>query len=199
MVSFGAPQTLDGGGDRVAVGDFDGDGHLDVIAGTTLHRGLGGGNFGPAETIQCDTKYGAVTDFEYAVTDFDQDGDLDFVGVSAGARAWTCLGDGKGHFGPVKTYWFGDDGTQSHEANATPVGDFDGDGNTDVGGADPLHIALGDGVGGYAAMRLVPNANASNSIAVDLDRDGLPDFIGVYGPRGQPEQNTLRIFHNVSQ
>ncbi|SRR6266498_2385977 len=128
-VSFGA-KTDFGTGDRphsVAVGDFNGDGKLDLAVANfdsntvSILLGTGTGSFG------------AKTDFgtgrgsnSVAVGDFNGDGKLDLVAASGGATVSILLGTGTGSFG-AKT----DFGTGIGPASVA-VGDFNGDGRLDL-------------------------------------------------------------------
>src|SRR5581483_9747096 len=72
----------------IAVGDFNEDGNLDLIAGSTLLLGDGAGNF--IATYNTGAQAGAVGDFN-------GDGHLDIAATSSGS-VLILLGDGKGNF-----------------------------------------------------------------------------------------------------
>ena len=114
--TFGAETTYAIGNDprAMALGDFDGDGILDVAVANYNDDTLGvllggdGGAFNPQ------TLYGAaVNPVAIAVADFNGDGRLDLAVVNqhtAGSRAgWVAiyLGPGKEHFGPPSTLTVG--------------------------------------------------------------------------------------------
>ena len=129
-VSFGA-KTDFGTGSRphsVAVGDFNGDGKLDLAVANgssntvSILLGTGTGSFGAK------TDFGTGIDpISVAVGDFNGDGKLDLaVANSNGDTVSILLGTGTGSFG-AKT----DFGTGSGP-NSVAVGDFNGDGKLDL-------------------------------------------------------------------
>src|SRR6266542_3511755 len=155
-VSFGA-KTDFGTGDRprsVAVGDFNGDGTLDLAvanrSGTvSILLGTGTGSCGAK------TDFGTGGASSVAVGDFNGDGKLDLA-VANDNTVSILLGTGTGSLG-AKT----DFGTGSVPASVA-VGDFNGDGNLDlaVAGGDPsgfysdtesksVSILLGAGTGSF--------------------------------------------------
>ena len=127
-VSFGA-KTDFGTGDRphsVAVGDFNGDGKLDLVAASggatvSILLGTGTGSFGAK------TDFGTGGAYSVAVGDFNGDGTLDLaVANGDSATVSILLGTGTGSFG-AKT----DFGTGIGPASVA-VGDFNGDGRLDL-------------------------------------------------------------------
>jgi hypothetical protein len=119
--------ALDGGLGMV-VADFNGDGKLDVVMGTTVLLGNGDGTFGAARTVGPGS--GSV-----AVADFNHDGKLDIVSVDS-QSTYVALGNGDGTFGAALNVGPG--------GKSVAVGDFNGDGFADLavtgtgpGAADP--------------------------------------------------------------
>jgi len=138
----------------VAVGDFNGDGKLDLALADYSHAfsillGNGDGTFQPEIT----TDFTPAIDNNsqsIAVGDFNGDGKLDLVLTSPGDNSVVVmLGDGTGHFGAPASY-----GVSSAPAYVT-VGDFNGDGKLDLATANPgdgtVSVLLGDGSGGFGA------------------------------------------------
>jgi len=108
----------------IALGDLDGDAEPDILAtavnGTFVLRGNGDGTFGAAEKLPADASPAGGT-----LADVDGDGDLDAVHMYMSSSILTFLGDGAGAFTPpVKT-------ALQFNSNLA-LGDFDGDGRTDV-------------------------------------------------------------------
>lgn len=174
-----------------AVGDFDGDGRLDIVlTDATLRRatlllGNGDGSFTPAGSCGTDVAPVAVV-----VADFDGDSNLDIAVANAGdsTTAGTvsiCLGNGNGTLGPEQSY-----PAATGSLPADPVGlavaDFDGDNNLDI--AVALHSnrysilgGAGDGTFLAPSTRFLPSANPSAIAAGDLNGDGIPDLAIVTG------------------
>ncbi len=192
-VSFGA-KTDFGTGDRphsVAVGDFNGDGKLDLAVANfdsntvSILLGTGTGSFG------------AKTDFgtgrgsnSVAVGDFNGDGKLDLVAASGGATVSILLGTGTGSFG-AKTD-FGTGGAYS-----VAVGDFNGDGTLDLavanGDSATVSILLGTGTGSFGAKTDFGTGIGPASVAVgDFNGDGRLD-LAVANQRS----NTVSILLNT--
>jgi hypothetical protein len=150
-VSFGA-KTDFGTGARsrsVAVGDFNGDGKLDLAVANPNSSQAGSGNDSATVSILLGTgtgSFGAKTDFgtgracsSVAVGDFNGDGKLDLAVANFDSNTVSILlGTGTGSFG-AKT----DFGTGSNPASVA-VGDFNGDGKLDLAVANLVSIFVND-------------------------------------------------------
>ena len=188
-VLFGA-KTDFGTGTRsqsVAVGDFNGDGKLDLAVANydsntvSILLGTGTGSFGAK------TDFGTgIEPASVAVGDFNGDGKLDLAVTNFGysfagepiidpRTVSILLGTGTGSFG-AKT----DFGTGSGPASVA-VGDFNGDGNLDLAVAnfvdDTVSILLGTGTGSFGAKTDFGTGSLPLSVAVgDFNGDGKLDL-----------------------
>jgi hypothetical protein len=170
----------------VELADVDGDGQLEVIAGTNVyHRPAADGDWvrKPIATGWDDTRV--------AVADLDGDGDPEVVvsegdspvhGTHPGRLAW---------FDPPewKMNLLEDDLFCPHSLE---IADFDGDGNPDLYVAemglavngDPQHlIYLNDGSGSFSRSVIAQGVPTHEARVADLDGDGRPDIVGKpYAP-----------------
>jgi FG-GAP-like repeat len=183
---------------KTAVGDFNGDGHLDlVVAGPggldsdgniiCILLGDGAGNFSLFPGFRYDVVFTTVS---IASGDFNGDGKLDLALAVGGpsdtanfvANIEILLGDGKGGFNPLPLIPFG-----SVPAVQIVSGDFNGDGKLDLAVGDGLGnvtMLLGDGTGGFATGSLSPTdftTYVSALVAGDLNGDGELDLAAVAG------------------
>jgi hypothetical protein len=184
------------------LGDFNGDGKLDLVVANS-GGGVGAGNvsvlLGNGDgTFQAAANYDAgTTPLSVAVGDFNRDGKLDLVVASRGSFAnnytdgsvSVLLGNGDGTFqapgayGPVVT------------PNSVAVGDFNGDGNPDLavatvgwyvdvtaGGVSAL---LGNGDGTFqSAVRYDSEGYDWRVVVGDFNGDGNSDLAVANGPSG---------------
>lgn len=187
-IALGDPGEING---RFAVGDVDGDSHLDIVEangtmeGTSgLALGLGDGAFGFAfePVAGCPT---ADLSRERAVLgDLDDDGDLDVVAGSYTGRAnppsnvCILLNDGDGGFTPSNI-------TDGELWGGTALADFDGDGHLDI--ALARVVLFGDGDGTFPRRRALDAG--FDALAADVDGDGRPDLAYAHG-------DTLTVMRN---
>ncbi len=182
--SFGAPLNLPApeGSRDVAVGDFNNDGHPDLVsansgdstsASVSIFLGSGDGTFGPRTDLP------AVTNAEsVVVADFNKDGKRDLVVVSRliadGPQGGSIfLGNGDGSFKtrtdfPLDTF-----------IDEVVAADFNEDGNPDIAAVKDgmVDVLLGNGDGSLQPKVVYFVAGFSSSlVAADLNGDGHTDI-----------------------
>jgi hypothetical protein len=183
-----------------AVGDFNGDGHLDVVvepdipyqslssASVTVFFGQGNGSFvaGPSTLVE-NNPFQA---FQYVVGDFDGDGNLDVAGINADTEP-----------GHVVVLWGDGTGQFSHQQISGPmgftifaVGDVNGDGLPDIVVPDRfgvISVILGQ------KQRQIPSVFpytpdvAGVVTAGDINGDGKPDLLVPSDINGYPGTSYL--------
>src|SRR5262245_34159431 len=169
----------------VAVGDLNGDGHLDlaVVNSAASHGptptletvsvllGTGTGTFGAGVpySVGVDTYPSSV-----ALGDFDEDGRLDLAVTFYPNKAAVLLGTGDGSFGAATTYDFAGSGVGS-----VVVGDVNADSHLDlIAPADnAVAVLLGSGDGGFTGSIVLPTGAKPVSVALsDFNEDGHADL-----------------------
>ena len=169
-----------------AVGDFNGDGRVDMIVGTDAglveFLGVGNGTFTRGSLLPG----GAGGDEQVLTCDANGDGKLDVVALS-GPNANVYLGDGSGGFQTPIRVDFGIVGTNSYQTAGTlAIGDFNGDGKPDlavsyfntVDGTSAVRLCIGDGTGHFASPQSV-DVGASPFTLVSIPRAPFLD-VGTF-------------------
>jgi hypothetical protein len=165
---------------NVKIGDFNGDGKLDIVAANSdannvgVLLGNGDGTFRPVHT------YGAG-DVPYTVLvgDFNLDGKLDLavanIAYTGTPSVSILLGNGDGTFQPAKNFSAGDQPTE------LVMGDFNRDGKPDLAVGNrtqnTVSILLGNGDGAFRAPLSYPTGITPYSLATgDFNLDGNLDL-----------------------
>jgi len=194
----GSPITVGTFPTAVAVGDLNGDGHLDLVVANqtdstlSVLLGNGSGAFTAAlgSPISIDNRPNVV-----AIGDLNGDGHLDIVvGTDhARGRVYSLLGKGDGaFFAPVAAPPF-----SFSPFTSVVIAEIDGDTKPDtlVSGTegnvvDVLH-GVGDGTFTYtpATDRLFVGNNPTGVAVADLNGDGKPDFLVA-----NTNDNTISVF-----
>ena len=181
----GSPIAAGSRPSSIAMGDFIGDGKLDLAVANadsinvTILLGNGDGTFVPTASSP---STGAAPS-SIAMGDFNEDGKLDLAVANAGGNNVTILlGNGDGTFTPAAS-----SPSTGSEPYSIAVGDFNGDGKLDLAVANEagnnLTILLGNGDGTFTPAAVSP-ATGIEPLAVavgDFNGDGKLDLAVVNG------------------
>jgi len=162
----------------VAVGDFNGDGKLDLVTANSSSNNvsvlLGNGD----GTFQAAVNYGSVPEpFAIATGDFNHDGKLDLAVTSdIGGSVSVLLGKGDGTFQAPVNYSVG------LTATSLAAGDFNGDGKLDLAVAtdssNNVSVLLGNGDGTFQPAVNYGVGVSPRALALgDFNGDGKIDLV----------------------
>jgi flagellin-like hook-associated protein FlgL len=179
--TFSGPTTygLGGNASMVRLVDLNHDGKKDVVTrgfdgvnnSVAVLLGNGNGTFQSANFYSV----GSTLFYDFELADFNNDGNLDFIGghgsLGFGNGIGVYLGRSDGSFGSFTT-------VGAYRATEFSVGDFNGDSNLDFtfydNGATTASIAYGNGTGSFAVSSLGYNSAVT---ALDANRDGYSDIV----------------------
>ncbi|MEM7031518.1 MAG: FG-GAP-like repeat-containing protein [Chloroflexota bacterium] len=168
--------------ETLAIGDLNGDGHLDLAVGNNPEQNVVYLNDGDAifDTISHPFGTGSDNTTSVVMGDLDGDGDLDVaVGNAGGTQNVVYLNDGDGTFDTISHLF----GTGSDNTFSLSLGDLDGDGDLDLvvgnqGGANLVYLNDGDGTFDTVSHNFgVGNDNTLTVAVGDLDGDGDLDIV----------------------
>lgn len=193
--TFAAPVSFSAGINfRVAVGDVNNDGQLDVavarVGDTAVFLGNGDGTVGALIAVPS----GARGTAGIAIGDINGDNkpDLARAGESSSQErgvASVMLGNGDGTFGEPHLYWVGSSTQISSFPRSVAIRDLNGDGTPDLltanGSSSDVSLLLGRGDGtfgdtrniGFDSTEFSDGLRPQAADAADLNGDGMPEVI----------------------
>jgi flagellar hook assembly protein FlgD len=193
--TFQAPTTLPTGSQSdtpatLAVGDFNGDGKLDIAVGGLSSGGIGqvgvflGNGNGTFQAIRrLNTNSGSGRPASVAVGDFNGDGKLDLLTANTNKTISVLLGNGDGTFQNALNFPGGVSSVILSPVGIS-VGDFNGDrkldfavANASLGTGSTVSVFLGNGDGTFQAARDFSVGSGPVSVATgDFNADAKLDL-----------------------
>ena len=190
------------GGDSLAVGDFNGDGFVDVVAADPADLQVSVLLNNRNRTLDAPRAFLFSDSPSYAIGDFDRDGNLD-VAVDQNTGFGILFGNGHGQFSKFSKYPF------PGGAGPEVAADFNHDGKLDlalyvtVNQSGAVAIVLGNGNGTFQKPTIYTDFNVNGKIvAGDFNGDHIPDLavatpqaIGIFFGNGD---GTFRVAGQLS-
>ena len=169
-----------GGSSMLTAGDFNNDGHLDILSGNRMMLGTGTADFNAPIVVPIpENTFAAITG------DLNKDTNVDLV-VSTFGGLTILLGDGNGNLTRAKSYTSGAIGFSGQ--SFAVFGDFNEDGHIDLAATQRsgIGIMLGDGTGGFHDALSYSSVLTSprGVVVVDFNNDGMKDFAALGQPSG---------------
>ncbi|MCA9304770.1 MAG: VCBS repeat-containing protein [Phycisphaerales bacterium] len=165
---------------RVAFGDLDGDGDLDMTVADGAHTDMFVFLNSGDGTFTAPNLYTTVTQMtEVELGDLDGDGDLDMAVPtgSYGGDIALLFNNGNGSFSAPVSHEVGDDPYR------VSLGDLDSDGDLDMtvstGGSNFIYVLFNNGNGVFGTAATYPFSSTTNMSLGDFDADGDLDMAAV--------------------
>jgi hypothetical protein len=173
------PMTVEGDAlSDLALGDLNGDGHVDVVAPSSGRYGVGLGD-GTGDFTVTQVLAPSIRQSRVTLADLGGDGRLDLVARGPSGAVEVRRGDGAGHFATSRQLL-----PTVGESYAGPLRaeDVDGDGDLDVLTGGPIDVLVwrNDGAAGFAQPFTVDIPSDLGDFAVaDVDGDGALDLLAT--------------------
>jgi VCBS repeat protein/HYR domain-containing protein/thrombospondin type 3 repeat protein len=175
----------------LAVGDANGDGHPDIVAGSGwyLHvfPGRSDRSFGSPSRLRVVSNPRSI-----ALSDANGDGIQDIVAAGSGGIA-VFVGRGAGSFNAQTVYG-------ASAGSITLFRDVDSDGDIDalIAGSGTVWVVANDGKGHFATAAAIGTPGSTYALTTgDIDRDGRLDFAVAWASSSYPVTSAVTLFRGA--